>query len=120
MKLEPTITKLYVESDKGQSGNALTRVWNAPFNFNIITEFSRSGDYYGEWDDYYSFTCKVECDNPDAIIKFRGQNKRCSNPCKMRVLKGNSNPTAVFECRVESPGTYTVDVNGVKTSFVVV
>ena len=41
MKLEPTITKLYVESDKGQSGNALTRVWNPLWGI-LITNFQEA------------------------------------------------------------------------------
>lgn len=120
MEIGTKITNLYVESDQGQSGDAIAKVWNAPFDFNVIAEYQRSGDYYAEWDDYYMFKCEVSCDNDDAIIKFRGQNKRCPNPCKMRVLRGNSMNRAVFECRVESAGEYVVDVNGSKTKFKVV
>lgn len=121
MELKTNITNLYIESDKGQTGDALKREWNTPFNFNIIARFACTADYYSEWDDYYSFICQVRCENnPNAIIKFRGQNKRCGNPCRMRVLGGNSFPMAVFECRVETPGKYIVNVNGIETSFMVI
>ena len=120
MELETKIKKVYIESKKNQSGNALEKTWNAPFEFYIIAEFSRSADYHSEWDDYYSFICKVESNNPDAKIEFIGQNKRCQNPCRMRVLVNNSISRATFVCRVESPGTYIVDVNGMKTSFKVI
>ena len=121
MKIDTRITTLFVESDSGQTGNALKKIWDAPFDFNIIAYFKENGDYDEEWDDYYSFVCKVEnINDKDAVIKFRGQNKRCSNPCKMRVLRGNSFPMAVFECRVETPGEYVVTVNEKQTRFKVI
>lgn len=119
MILETTVLSVHIESRQKQKGNALKKIWQSPFEFYIVAEYSESNELYSEWNDTYSFTCSiVNTKSKEQNVKFKNQNSN-SNEYSIKILPGQSDNFIRIPVRVEGDGTYVVTVNGISTSFII-